>query len=137
MTLGQVEVRDHVLWAKHIHGDQKLRQEILELDASAVIELKIDGHQGSWVKMNNGQGPTNGVRPVGATKDWWARVYREKRGKLVEIESAHVSRLEGSSDIAVTDQPAQLHPEASPGPRDSHRLFRRLAGMMGKEKRQG
>ncbi|MGB2729267.1 MAG: glutamine-hydrolyzing carbamoyl-phosphate synthase small subunit [Methylovirgula sp.] len=46
----------------------------------------------------------------------------------------HVSLFDGSNcGIALTDRPAfsvQHHPEASPGPRDSHYLFRRFVEMM-------
>jgi carbamoyl-phosphate synthase small subunit len=46
----------------------------------------------------------------------------------------HVSLFDGSNEgIASTDRPAfsvQYHPEASPGPSDSHHLFKRFVGMM-------
>ena len=46
----------------------------------------------------------------------------------------HVSLFDGSNcGIALNDAPAfsvQHHPEASPGPRDSHYLFRRFVDMM-------
>ncbi len=46
----------------------------------------------------------------------------------------HVSLFDGSNcGLALTDRPAfsvQYHPEASPGPRDSHYLFRRFVAMM-------
>jgi carbamoyl-phosphate synthase small subunit len=49
-------------------------------------------------------------------------------------EVTHVSLFDGSNcGIALTDRPAfsvQYHPEASPGPRDSHYLFRRFADTM-------
>jgi carbamoyl-phosphate synthase small subunit len=48
----------------------------------------------------------------------------------------HVSLFDGSNcGIALTDRPAfsvQHHPEASPGPRDSHYLFRRFVDSMAK-----
>jgi carbamoyl-phosphate synthase small subunit len=51
-------------------------------------------------------------------------------------EETHVSLFDGSNcGIALTDRPAfsvQHHPEASPGPRDSHYLFRRFVEMMEK-----
>ncbi len=52
----------------------------------------------------------------------------------------HVSLFDGSNcGIALTDRPAfsvQHHPEASPGPRDSHYLFRRFVDMMAAAKSQ-
>jgi carbamoyl-phosphate synthase small subunit len=51
-------------------------------------------------------------------------------------EETHVSLFDGSNcGIALTDRPAfsvQHHPEASPGPRDSHYLFTRFVEMMEK-----
>jgi carbamoyl-phosphate synthase small subunit len=50
----------------------------------------------------------------------------------------HVSLFDGSnSGIALTDRPAfsvQHHPEASPGPQDSHYLFNRFVELMAAEK---
>jgi carbamoyl-phosphate synthase small subunit len=40
--------------------------------------------------------------------------------------------------LALADKPVfsvQYHPEASPGPRDSHYLFQRFAGLMRERKR--
>ncbi|HYC24751.1 MAG TPA: glutamine-hydrolyzing carbamoyl-phosphate synthase small subunit [Roseiarcus sp.] len=56
-------------------------------------------------------------------------------------EETHVSLFDGSNcGIRLTDRPAfsiQHHPEASPGPRDSHYLFRRFVAMMAAEKAAG
>ena len=53
----------------------------------------------------------------------------------------HVSLFDGSNcGIALTDRPAfsvQYHPEASPGPRDSHYLFRRFVDMIDDTKAAG
>jgi carbamoyl-phosphate synthase small subunit len=50
----------------------------------------------------------------------------------------HVSLFDGSNcGIALTDRPAfsvQHHPEASPGPQDSHYLFDRFVAMMADHK---
>ncbi|HBK06431.1 MAG TPA: carbamoyl phosphate synthase small subunit [Acetobacteraceae bacterium] len=50
------------------------------------------------------------------------------------VKVTHVSLFDGSNEgIASTDRAAfsvQYHPEASPGPTDSHHLFRRFVGMM-------
>jgi carbamoyl-phosphate synthase small subunit len=50
------------------------------------------------------------------------------------VSVTHVSLFDGSNEgIACADRPAfsvQYHPEASPGPSDSHYLFERFVGMM-------
>jgi carbamoyl-phosphate synthase small subunit len=54
-------------------------------------------------------------------------------------KETHVSLFDGSNcGITLTDRPVfsvQYHPEASPGPRDSHYLFQRFAGLMRERKR--
>jgi carbamoyl-phosphate synthase small subunit len=56
----------------------------------------------------------------------------------VNAKVTHVSLFDGSNEgIAATDRPVfsvQYHPEASPGPSDSHYLFRRFVGMMERAK---
>jgi carbamoyl-phosphate synthase small subunit len=55
------------------------------------------------------------------------------------VDQTHVSLFDGSNcGIALKDKPVfsvQYHPEASPGPRDSHYLFTRFANMMRRKKR--
>jgi carbamoyl-phosphate synthase small subunit len=50
-------------------------------------------------------------------------------------QTTHISLFDGSNcGFELTEQPAfsvQYHPEASPGPMDSHYLFEKFAGMMG------
>jgi carbamoyl-phosphate synthase small subunit len=54
------------------------------------------------------------------------------------VKETHRSLFDGSNcGIALTDRPAfsvQHHPEASPGPQDSHYLFQRFIDMMAKAK---
>jgi carbamoyl-phosphate synthase small subunit len=56
-------------------------------------------------------------------------------------KETHISLFDGSNcGIALTDRPAfsvQYHPEASPGPRDSHYLFRRFVSLMAAQKAGG
>src|SRR5260370_20912027 len=55
------------------------------------------------------------------------------------VEQTHVSLFDGSNcGIALKDRPVfsvQYHPEASPGPRDSHYLFGRFVELMRERRR--
>jgi carbamoyl-phosphate synthase small subunit len=55
------------------------------------------------------------------------------------VEVTHVSLFDGSNEgLKLTDKPAfsvQYHPEASPGPTDSHYLFDRFVAMIAEKKR--
>jgi carbamoyl-phosphate synthase small subunit len=57
-----------------------------------------------------------------------------------DVAQTHVSLFDGSNcGIALADRPVfsvQYHPEASPGPRDSHYLFARFTDMMRQAKRK-
>ncbi|MGE3303143.1 MAG: glutamine-hydrolyzing carbamoyl-phosphate synthase small subunit [Hyphomonadaceae bacterium] len=56
-----------------------------------------------------------------------------------DVQETHVSLFDGSNcGIALKDRPVfsvQYHPEASPGPQDSHYLFERFAEAMAKHKK--
>ena len=55
-----------------------------------------------------------------------------------EVEATHVSLFDGSNEgIRLKDRPVfsvQYHPEASPGPQDSHYLFERFVGLIDETK---
>jgi carbamoyl-phosphate synthase small subunit len=57
------------------------------------------------------------------------------------VRETHVSLFDGSNcGLALTDAPVfsvQHHPEASPGPKDSHYLFKQFVGLMDKAGREG
>jgi carbamoyl-phosphate synthase small subunit len=62
----------------------------------------------------------------------------DKDSLPANVAQTHVSLFDGSNcGIALKDKPVfsvQYHPEASPGPRDSHYLFARFVELMRKRK---
>jgi carbamoyl-phosphate synthase small subunit len=108
------------------------------------------GHQllgialgGRTAKMHTGHRGAN--HPVKDLKTGAVEITSQNHGFAVVkdslpagVEETHISLFDGTNQgIACTDRPifsVQYHPEASPGPHDSHRLFKRFADMMAKTK---
>lgn len=104
------------------------------------------GHQmlgialgGKTVKMHQGHHGAN--HPVKDMTTGKVEITSMNHGFAVDkttlpanVEQTHVSLFDESNcGIALTDKPVfsvQYHPEASPGPQDSHYLFRRFADLM-------
>ena len=82
-----VEVRDHALWAKHVFGNDLLKEKIESLTGGSLIELVVDDFVGTWAKMNDGTDgrPTPGIKPIGKAREHW-HTLQERRGELVSIE---------------------------------------------------
>ncbi len=82
-----VEIRDSVLWAKHIHGGPRIQETIESLDAGGLIELRVDGFRGMWEKMVDGKDgrPTPGIKPIGKARKHWHSLYADNRGDIVSI----------------------------------------------------
>jgi carbamoyl-phosphate synthase small subunit len=109
------------------------------------------GHQmlalavgGRTVKMHQGHHGAN--HPVKDLKTGKVEITSMNHGFAVERESlpsdaeeTHISLFDGSNcGIALKGRPAfsvQYHPEASPGPRDSHYLFARFVDMIQRQRR--
>jgi carbamoyl-phosphate synthase small subunit len=92
------------------------------------------------LKMHQGHRGAN--HPVKRLEDGAVEITSMNHGFAVDAETlptnaraTHTSLFDGSNcGFELTDQPAfsvQYHPEASPGPMDSHYLFEKFAGMMG------
>ncbi|MDI4665615.1 glutamine-hydrolyzing carbamoyl-phosphate synthase small subunit [Xanthobacter autotrophicus] len=108
------------------------------------------GHQmiglavgGRTVKMHQGHHGAN--HPVKDLTTGKVEITSMNHGFAVDRETlpknaveTHVSLFDGSNaGIALADRPVfsvQYHPEASPGPQDSHYLFDRFVEMIGKHK---
>ena len=93
-------------------------------------------------KMHQGHRGAN--HPVKRLEDGRVEITSMNHGFAVDAETlpanaraTHVSLFDGSNcGFELIDQPAfsvQYHPEASPGPQDSHYLFEKFVGMMGSE----
>ena len=91
-------------------------------------------------KMHQGHRGAN--HPVKRLSDGAVEITSMNHGFAVDAatlpagaNATHTSLFDGSNcGFELADQPAfsvQYHPEASPGPQDSHYLFEKFAGMMG------
>jgi carbamoyl-phosphate synthase small subunit len=110
------------------------------------------GHQmlglavgGKTVKMHQGHHGAN--HPVKDMTTGKVEITSMNHGFAVDkdslpkhVEQTHVSLFDGSNcGIALKDKPVfsvQYHPEASPGPRDSHYLFQRFVDLMRASKKK-
>jgi len=45
-TQAFVEIRDHALWLKHIHGNNPLKSKLLALEEGQLVHLEVDGLKG-------------------------------------------------------------------------------------------
>jgi len=110
------------------------------------------GHQmlgiavgGKTVKMHQGHhGANHPVKDVTTGKVEITSMNHgfalDKESLPKNVEQTHFSLFDGSNcGIALKDRPVfsvQYHPEASPGPRDSHYLFTRFVDMMRQKKQK-
>ncbi len=106
-----------------------LGHQMLALAVGAKTEKMHQGHRGA-------------NHPVKRLSDGAVEITSMNHGFAVDAgtlpgnaKATHVSLFDGSNcGFELTDQPAfavQYHPEASPGPMDSHYLFEKFAEMMG------
>ena len=106
-----------------------LGHQMLALAVGAKTEKMHQGHRGA-------------NHPVKRLSDGAVEITSMNHGFAVDAatlpgnaRATHVSLFDGCNcGFELTDQPAfsvQYHPEASPGPMDSHYLFERFVGMMG------
>jgi carbamoyl-phosphate synthase small subunit len=106
-----------------------LGHQMLGLAVGAKTEKMHQGHRGA-------------NHPVKRLDDDAVEITSMNHGFAVDADTlpanaraTHVSLFDGSNcGFELTDQPAfsvQYHPEASPGPQDSHYLFEKFVGMMG------
>ena len=105
-----------------------LGHQMLGLAVGAKTEKMHQGHRGA-------------NHPVKRLSDGAVEITSMNHGFAVDADTlpanakaTHVSLFDGSNcGFELADQPAfsvQYHPEASPGPQDSHYLFEKFAGMM-------
>lgn len=83
----RVEVRDHVLWVKHIDGAKRTLDWLFALPAGETVRLVVDGVSGDWRKMNDGKDgrPTPGFIPIdeGSKAHWHG--LQDRRGTWVSL----------------------------------------------------
>jgi hypothetical protein len=84
-----VEIRDHSLWPKHIHGNDALKDRLINLEEGGLVELEIDGFRGMWKKMDMGKDGRSvpGIKAIGKAQEHWHGL-QDRRGELVSIKEA-------------------------------------------------
>ncbi len=119
-------------------------QGVLAKGRSAVRDLPRPSVAGAGVgredyKLDRGHRGAN--QPVKDLTTGKVEITAQNHGFAVDLETlpatvtpTHVSLFDGSNEgLACSDRPAfsvQYHPEASPGPSDSHYLFERFVEMI-------
>jgi hypothetical protein len=81
-----IEIRDDVIWAKHLKRDATLYDRVASLKDDEIITLEVEGTIGKWARMRTGSDgrPTMGIKPIGAMATVWARL-QKRRGEKVRI----------------------------------------------------
>lgn len=82
-----MEIRDDVIWAKHLKASPELYDAVVNLEENEIIRLSVDGIIGRWARMRTGKDgrPTLGLKPVGAMAQVWKRM-QERRGEKVPLD---------------------------------------------------
>jgi hypothetical protein len=110
--MAQVEVRDHVIWLKHIHGDAPAVEQLRALAPGDVVELVVDGVPGTWSRMSDGAGsPTPGFKPLGEARTRWHSLYEKRRGALLplQVRPAHGPHGPQSAPLWATASKEERH----------------------------
>ena len=132
---GTVEVRDHVLWTKHILGDDALKTTVDALNERSPIDLEVDGVRGTWQKMDDGQDgrPTPGIKPLGPARLHWHDLFQEKRGRAVTVTLASERReaAMGQDEQGFERMWARVQRAITPG--DTIRNWSRHSGYRGND----
>lgn len=95
--MAQVQVRDRVIWIRHIHGEPALVKKLESVPAGLTVRLRVAGMSGVWEKMRDRPSgdPTPGFRPIGDVAQFWRDLFEKRRGQLVDlaVESKSESSL--------------------------------------------
>lgn len=83
-----VEVRNHALWVKHIHGNKSLQERICAMKEGELIELKVNGVRGMWEKMKDTghTQATPGIKALGEARSKWHELRSERQGGIATVE---------------------------------------------------
>ncbi len=84
-----VEVHDHALWVKDIHGNQSLQERIRRMMEGELIELKVNGIRGLWERMKDSgdADATPGIKALGEASSKWHELRSERQGGITTVET--------------------------------------------------
>ena len=134
-TAGRGEVRDHVLWTKHIRGDDTLKVTLNALSERSQIDLEVDGYRGTWQKMDDGRNgqPTAGLKPLEPARSHWHTLVRNTMGSVVTIALASDAQnaATGRDEQSFEEVWAQIQRNVASG--DTIRNWSRHSGYRGND----
>ncbi len=84
-----VEVRDHALWVRHIHGNKSLQERIRAMKEGELIELKVNGVRGMWERIKGGgvDSAMPGIKALGDARSKWHKLRSERQGGIAAVET--------------------------------------------------
>lgn len=86
--MARVQVRDYLIWTKHILGDPSLVERLESLAAGQTVRLRVAETAGVWQKMQDNRAngaPVQGLKPIAAARTHWKGIYESRRGEIVEL----------------------------------------------------
>ena len=58
--MAKIEVRDRMVWTKHVHEDENLAAMLAALPVGKTVQMRVNGKSGTWEKVD-----AAALRPIG------------------------------------------------------------------------
>lgn len=98
-----MEIRDDVIWIKHLRDDDRLFSVVNTLEQNEKITLLVDGRPVGFRKMVDGKDgrPTPGLKADDSFKEFWKSL-QPRRGEFIRVGLANEQMLDDPYLAAVS-----------------------------------